>query len=139
MARHNIDPSACPVLRIATCDVTNSQLLWATQPVAVKTGSRNEHPERGPQRDKEESEKRIGKDGLANPRLPTCRFYRYNYSRGEHYEYDLEEGEKHFVVLVTPTDPSSFVDVSSVTSPARRLPPPSPSSVVSSPWLEGQE
>ena len=76
-----------------------------------------------------------GEDEMASPRLPTCRFYRYKYSRGEHYEHDLEESEEYFFLLVTTTDPGSFVVVSSVTSPALRLLPSSPSSAASSPSL----
>ncbi len=76
-----------------------------------------------------------GEDEMTSLRLPTCRFYRYKYSRGEHYEHDLEENEEYFFLLVTTTDPDSFVRVSSVTRPALRLPPSTPSSVVSSPSL----
>ena len=77
----------------------------------------------------------IGEGEMANPRVPTCRFYQYKYSRGEHYEHDLEESEEYFFLLVTTTDPGSFVVVSSVTSPALRLLPSSPSSAASSPSL----
>jgi hypothetical protein len=56
----------------------------------------------------------------------TCRSHRRSYSRGEHYEYGLEEGEQYFFLLVTPTDPASFVVVTSATSPrneSRRFKP----------------
>ncbi len=79
----------------------------------------------------------VGEDGMTSPRVPTCRSYRYNYSRGEHYEHDLERGEGYFFLLFTTTDPGAFVGVSSVTSPALQPPPPTPSSVMSSPSLHG--
>ncbi|KAL2132429.1 hypothetical protein VTI74DRAFT_3798 [Chaetomium olivicolor] len=60
--------------------------------------------------DEDDSEQRTGQAGLTNPRLPPCRSYRYSYSRGEHYEYNLEEGEEYFFVLVMPTDPGSFIE-----------------------------
>ncbi len=87
-------------------------------------------------RDEDEPMQQIGKDGMTGPQLPrTCRFYRYNYSKGEHYEHDLEQSEKYFFLLVSTTDPGSFVRVSGISSPAPRLPPPTPSSVAPAPSL----
>lgn len=43
---------------------------------------------------------------------PTCRVCRVPFQQGNHCESDLEEGEEYFFVLVTPTDPNSFVSVS---------------------------
>lgn len=42
----------------------------------------------------------------------TCRVCRVPFQQGTHCEYGLEEGKDYFFVLVTPTDPNSFVSMS---------------------------
>lgn len=53
---------------------------------------------------------------------PTCRAARTEFQQGSHRESGLEEGEEYFFVLVTPTDRSSFVSMSS----AKRVVAPAP-------------
>lgn len=43
---------------------------------------------------------------------PTCRVCQVPFQQGLHCEFGLEEGEEYFFVLVTPTDPNSFVSMS---------------------------
>lgn len=43
---------------------------------------------------------------------PTCRACQVPFQQGMHHELGLKEGEEYFFVLVTPTDPSSFVSMS---------------------------
>ncbi|KXX81537.1 hypothetical protein MMYC01_202498 [Madurella mycetomatis] len=59
-------------------------------------------------------EQRTDQNKSVIPSVPTCRVCRSGHSEGWHYEYGLEEDEEYFFVLVTPSDPTSFVGLSSV-------------------------
>lgn len=68
----------------------------------------------------------------ATPSLPTCRACRGDHKGGWHYEGGLKEDEEYFFVLVTPSNPTSFVGFSSIKrtgaqpqprSTARMVPP----------------
>lgn len=51
---------------------------------------------------------------------PTCRALGLPLQQGAHYESGLEEGEEYFFVLMTPTDPNSFVSMSDYNRVAAR-------------------
>ncbi|KAG6362559.1 hypothetical protein INS49_007651 [Diaporthe citri] len=51
-------------------------------------------------------------EAVRQSRPPTCRVRRVPFQQGAHCESGLEEGEEYFFVLVTPTDPNSFVSMS---------------------------
>lgn len=88
----------------------------------------------------DDSNKLKGEEEM-NLQFPTasCRVSQSHWSSGEHCEHNLEESEEYFFVLVTPTDPESFVGF----SPTRRVAPrpASPASlpVVSRPLVDGRD
>lgn len=58
---------------------------------------------------------------------PTCRVRQVPLKKGTHCESGLEEDEEYFFVLVTPTDPNSFVSISEtkrVVAPPPAVVPP---------------
>lgn len=62
-----------------------------------------------------------------DPEIFTCRASRHSSWKGEHIECDLEGGEEYFFSLVmTPTDPGSFVGLSGIHRCSAHRPPFSP-------------
>lgn len=64
---------------------------------------------------------------VSKPEPPTCRISHVSFKQGTHFESGLEEGEEYYFVLLTPTDPSSFISMSQnervITQPSA---PPNP-------------
>ncbi len=81
--------------------------------------------------DEDKPEQQASVAGLTVLRPSTCRVYPNKLWTGEHYEFDLDEGEEYFFVLATPTDPSSFAGLSDVKRSDHRSTPRSPSPAVS--------